>query len=334
MIGRQNIPKVLYNNKDITQDLARFLESISYNDPLSDKADDLTLTVDNSLKLWNNDWLPEKGAMLEVSLISKMDNKEEVYPLGKFEIDEFEVSGTPSVAQIKAVSIPDNAMLRGVDKNKSWEKYTLSQIAQDIANIAKMELIYSADTNPVIERAEVTEESYLAFLQKLCIDNGMALKVSNMKLIIFEEYKYEQQEPTAEIDFSVQRVISYRFTSKLRDTYKSCHIKYTDTNTGQTYEGTFTDENKQTGQTLEINKQVISIADAERLAKQELRNTNKDELTADIEIETAVFYYAGQTINIKNMGAFSGKYIITNVSYDISSGMNVKLTIRRCLNGY
>lgn len=340
MIGRRNRAKITYNSKDITEDIAKFLISIDYNDPMSGQADDVSITLEDSLKLWRGDWYPQKGALLEISLISTLDisemnTKEEEYPLGKFEIDQIENSGFPSQAIIKAVSIPDSTALRGVDKNRSWEKVQLSKIAQDIADAAGMKLLYSADTDPNIERAEMTEESYLAFLQKLCDDNGMALKVSNENIAIFEEYKYEQEESTAVIDFAQDtRIVSYSFASKLRDVYKACHVKYQDSTNKTTYEATFTAPDKTDGQTLEVNKQVTSIADAERLAKQELRNKNKDEITGDIEIETALFYYASQTVDIKNCGVFDGKYIITAVSYSISNGMNVKLKLRRCLNGY
>ena len=62
-------PKIFYNNKDISSDLKNFLTDVSYNDPLSNQADDLSLSVDNCLKLWNNEWLPEKGATLKASFI-------------------------------------------------------------------------------------------------------------------------------------------------------------------------------------------------------------------------------------------------------------------------
>ncbi len=334
MISRQNIPKISYNNKDISKDIANFLESVSYTDPMSNQADDLSLTLDNSLKFWNNEWFPEKGALLEVSLISKMDTKEEEYPLGKFEIDEIEISGTPSVANIKAVSIPDSSELRGVAKNRSWEKVNLSQIAKDIVDETNMTLLYSADENPFIDRTEMTEQSYLSFLQKICDDNGMALKITNLQIAVFEEYKYEQEEAKIEIDLLKQRSISYRFSSKIRDVYKACHVKYQDNTTKETYEATFTAPDKEQGQTLEINKQVKSIAEAEKLAKQELRNKNKEEITGEIELDTELFYYAAQTLNLKNFGVFDGKYIITSVAYSISNGMSVKLSLRRCLNGY
>lgn len=326
--------KIVYNNKDISSDLKNFLTDVSYNDPLSDQADDLSLTVDNCLKLWNNEWLPEKGATLKASFIYNLNGQETEYPIGLFEIDEIGITGPPSRAEIKAVSIPENSGLRGVDKNRAWEKYKLSAIAQDIAVATNMKLIYSADTDPELERAEITEESYLDFLQKLCTDNGMALKVSGGNIAIFEEYKYEQEEPAGEIDFNVIRLADYSFTSKLRDVYKACHVKYTDTKKGINIEATFTDPNKQTGQTLEINKQVTSIAEAEKLAKQELRNKNKEEFTAEIELDTAVFYYAGQTLTLKNFGQFDGKYIITNMSFSIGSGTKIRLSLRRCLNGY
>lgn len=336
MIGKQNIPKITYNSKDISKDIANFLLSLSYTDPMNNKADDISITVEDSLKLWCGDWFPEKGAQLEVSIISKLDTKEEEYPLGKFEVDEIEFAGMPSTANIKAVSIPDSTALRGVEKNRAWEKFTLSKIAQDIATTTGMQLVYSADNDPMIERAEMSEQSYLSFLQKLCDDNGMALKISNMNIAIFEEYKYEQEEAKISIDFSFlqERIKSYNFRTKIRDVYKSCHVKYEDSSTKEVYEATFTAPDKQEGQTLEVNKQVTSIAEAERLAKQELRNKNKDETTAEIELETAVFYYAAQTVNIKNKGHFDGKYIITQVNYDISSGMKVRLSLRKCLDGY
>lgn len=334
MFGKKVIPKITYNNKDISKDIKNFLKNISYTDPLSNQADDLSIEVENSLKLWSGDWYPTKGDTLEVSFIQSLNFQDMEIPIGKFEIDEIEISGPPSIANIKAVSIPDNSGLRGVDKNRAWEKYTLSKIATDIAKLTNMQLIYSADYDPEIECAEITEESYLAFLQKLCNDNGMALKVSSGNIAIFEEYKYEQAEPVGEIDFNLVRNISYSFNSKLRDIYKACHVKYLDSGKGLTIEATFTDPNKEVGQTLEINKQVASIAEAERLAKQELRNKNKEEITAEIELDTAVFYYAGQTLTLKNIQVFDGKYIITNVACSVGNGVTTKLSLRRCLNGY
>jgi phage protein D len=334
MLPLKITPKIIYNKKDISKDLASFLTNVSYTDPLSNKADDLTLDLENSLKLWNGDWLPEKGDSLQVSFIYTINGKDTEIPIGTYEVDEIEVSGPPSTASIKAVSIPNNSNLRGVAKNKAWEKVTLSRIATDVANETGMKLVYSADTDPAIERAEITEESYLEFLQKLCDDNGMALKISDGNIAIFEEYKYEQEEPVGEIDLNITRIINYRFTSKLRDVYKSCHVKYTDTGKGTTIEATFTDPNKTVGQTLEINKQVTSYAEAERLARQELRNKNKEEITAEINLDTTTFYYAGQVLTLKNFKKFDGKYIITNVDCSVGSEVTARLSLRRCLNGY
>lgn len=59
---------------------------------------------------------------------------------------------------------------------------TIKKIAEDIARGAQMELFWDADEGEQEDRIEQTEESDLSFLQKLCDDHGLALKVSAKKL--------------------------------------------------------------------------------------------------------------------------------------------------------
>lgn len=84
--------------------------------------------------------------------------------MGLFEIDEITSSGYPSEVQIKAVSVPDNNTLRGTERSRSWEKAKLQVIANDIASAAGMSLFWDTEENPVLDRAEQTEESDLSFL--------------------------------------------------------------------------------------------------------------------------------------------------------------------------
>lgn len=68
-------------------------------------------------------------------------------------------------------------------------------IAQDIASGAGMELVYDAEDNPTLDRAEQTEQSDLSFLMQLCEDQGMALKICRNQIVIFDESKYEETAP-------------------------------------------------------------------------------------------------------------------------------------------
>lgn len=61
MTPRQVRALVLYDNRDISADLAPYLKSISYTDHLSGEADDLTLTLEDRAGLWQGAWMPEKG---------------------------------------------------------------------------------------------------------------------------------------------------------------------------------------------------------------------------------------------------------------------------------
>lgn len=116
MTPRQVRAQVLYDNKDISADLAPYMKSISYTDHLSGEADDLTLTLEDRAGLWQGAWMPEKGATLDVSLLrtswNAPDGLEETLPLGLFAVDEIESRGAPSEADIRATSVPENNELR------------------------------------------------------------------------------------------------------------------------------------------------------------------------------------------------------------------------------
>ena len=164
--ARRCLVIIKYNDKDISADLQQYLKNVSYTDNMSGEADDLQLTLEDKAGLWQSAWMPEKGATLDVSikLINWQSIGEQVVRFGLFEIDEITSSGMPSEVQIKAVSVPDNNNLRGAERTRSWEKAELKRIANDIATEAGLALYYDVkEYNPVIDRAEQTEQSDLSF---------------------------------------------------------------------------------------------------------------------------------------------------------------------------
>ena len=194
MNARRCLVIIKYNDKDISADLQQYLKNVSYTDNMSGEADDLQLTLEDKAGLWQSSWMPEKGATLDVSvkLINWQSIGEQVVRFGLFEIDEITSSGMPSEVQIKAVSVPDNNNLRGAERTRSWEKAELKRIANDIATEAGLALYYDVkEYNPVIDRAEQTEQSDLSFLYKLCADHGLALKICDKQVVIFDEADYE-----------------------------------------------------------------------------------------------------------------------------------------------
>ena len=335
MEARRARIKVLYNKKDISADLAPHLKSFSFNDVMSGEADDISLTLEVRGELWQGDWLPVKGDTLTVSIITKewqAENEgEKELPLGLFEIDELDISAPPNEVKIKAVSVPDNAELRGVDKSRRWEDTTLKTIAKDIADGAKMELFFDGD-NPDIKRAEQSQQSDLSFLAKLLKDHGLALKISDKKLIIFDELDYEKKKPIKTL--TKEMLASFSLRTKTRDIYKACHVKYQKSDSDELIEYTFTPDKEKKGKTLEVNEEVKSLAEAEKLAKKKLREKNCEEITADIKLMGDFDLLAGNTIELKGFHSFDGKYIIVRGAHDIGGGYSMSIDLRRCLDGY
>lgn len=361
--ARRAYPKVIYNKVDISEALKPYLKSVEYTDMLTGQADDLQLTLEDRDGLWLEAWFPDKGATLTASILTQYwtapTDAEKELPLGLFEIDEIECSAIPSETKIKAVSVPNNTTLRGEGRTRSWEGYTIQKIAQDIANNAGMQLNFSSKDNPTLERVEQTEQSDLAFLDKLCQDNGLSLKVTDNQIVIFDMADMEATEPSLifvrptmkGLDTSVSidvnsndmnsestlkrlKPTSWRFTSSVRDVYKSCTVEHSQGKKKAKISATFTDPNKTEGKILLVKKDVKSVEEAERMARKELREKNKDEVTGSITCMGDTNLSAGLTVTVKGFGKFDGKYILSQVKHSLGSGYTCSVDLRRCLNGY
>ena len=307
MEARRILTIIKYNNKDISADISKYLKSISYTDNLSGEADDLQITLEDKSGLWQSTWMPEKGALLDAMLQQKYWQTLSALPqslrLGLFEIDEITSSGYPSEVQIKAVSVPDNNTLRGTERSRSWEKAKLQVIANDIASDAGMSLFWDTEENPVLDRAEQTEQSDLSFLYAICKDK---------KIIVFDEAKYEAEKAKITIVkpgtvYKKESGMKYLFVgtgyslrTKIRDIYAACRVSYQQGSSKSNIEATYTVAGKK-GKTLQVNEQVESVAEALNLAKKRLREKNKDEVTGSLNMLGNFVLLSGVTVNLLDL---------------------------------
>jgi len=120
---------IIYEGKDISRDIAPYLISFTYTDNASDKADDISLTLEDRARLWCGDWFPSKGDKILASIIVhnwEDESKTESLPCGLFEVDQIECSGPPNQVTIKAVSTLVSKPMRQEKHTKAWENVTLS----------------------------------------------------------------------------------------------------------------------------------------------------------------------------------------------------------------
>lgn len=325
-----------YNNLDISNDLQPYLKTFNCTDYSSGKADDLQITLEDRAGLWKGDWYPDKGATLTASImVQNWDQLDTIayLPLGTFELDEISGDGPPESVTVKAVSVPVSTSLRGEDKTRAWEKTTLQAIAGDIASGAGLELYWDTDEDTEYDRIEQAEKSDLAFLQTLCEDAGLSLKVTGTQIVIYDDSKYEQMDPVKTIIKGTSDVEGYSFNSKTRDVYSAARVEYQGGKGGGiTY--TYNPPNRpNTGKTLVINQRVTSIAEAERLCKKKLRQKNKEETTFNITVKGDVILVAGLTVMVQGWQKFDGKYFIEQATHG-GPKYTTQLGLRKVLEGY
>ena len=345
------IPAGDEEEKDISEDVSKYLISMSYTDNISDTADDVTLTLEDRAQLWLEDWFPEgEGNMLDITIHTynrvTLKDGEAVFHAGKFEIDEVETVGFPSTVQIKAVSVVGASSLRGTRRNQTWEKISVWKCAADICERNNLSLIWDCEENPNLDHVEQADESDLAFLLKICKDNGMSLKIMAEQIVIFDDAKYEAQPPIitvykpgvkTELDentMPLRWLTGYDMRAKTRDTYWKCHVKYQKGKKKEVIEGEYTAPNKEKGRILFVREQVENTAEAERLAKKKLREANKEEVTGRFSTVGNTNFSAGTTLMLKNFGKFDGRYLVTKVSHSVTTSYTMSVDIRRCLDGY
>ncbi len=256
--------------------------------------------------------------------------------IGTFEIDGIDASGPPTKVTVKSTSIPYTSTLRMAKKSRAWENITLKAIGEQIAGDSGLSLMYEASENPTFKRKEQVQTSDIKFLQELCNAAGMALKVTTLKIVIYDAAEYDAKPATKIFEFGGKDIISYKLGTSLTDTaYTSCHVSYTDPDSKETIEYTYTpDSNTGTGQVLEINEKVRNTEEAKALAKKRLREKNTQEYTASLKVVGDVSLTAGMTVKLKGFQNFDKKYKVTQAKHNLTGGYTVDLSLKQVLEGY
>ena len=280
-----------------------------------------------------------KGTEIQAQIIQRnpnTDGKDKVLDCGIFEIDSVSYSGPPKKVTIKATSIPYKAQLRQTKHTTAWENTTLKNIANKMGQKSGMEVMYLSNYNPKYKRKEQVNKTDIAFLKTLCKQAGISLKVTSKTIVLFDAADYESKTEVKKIKAGYGNVLSYAFSTKTADaSYTSCHVIYTDPDTTETIEYTYTPNNANTdGQTLEVKQKVSSIEEAKELAKKTLRAKNKGETTAEFTLIGDVDLVAGITVRVYGYGEFNGKYIVEEAMHSVTGGYKTKIKLRSCLEGY
>lgn len=312
------------------------LLSLCWTDQAGDKADDLTLSLEDRDDLWKGAWRPAKGDPVQASLLVRdwfAAGGDYTLPCGSFEVDEVECSGPPDIVRIKCCSTAVSSHLRRERKTRAWENVTLQGVAAELAGKNGLAPLYEA---PAVQlgRVDQREESDLAFLQRLAGKYGLHLKVSDTQLIMYSGQAYDAKSPVAVLRRGEAWINRFSFRDQAGEQFKDCEVAYWDPEEKAERRHRYRcPGDAPSGQTCKINERVESLAEAEVVAQNRLRQANQSEVEGSLDLAGDPRLVAGCTVQVAGFGGFDGSYFIEQAAHGVSrsSGYTTRICIRKTL---
>jgi phage protein D len=167
--------KVTANDRDITDLLRDRLLSLRTTDKTGIESDDCEIVIDDRDGAVA---FPEKGATLEISLGYE---GEALSFIGRYKVDEIEISGPPQSMMIRGKPA-DLVSSMKEQKRRSWENKTLDAIVGEIARDNRLQPL--CPLTALIERADQINESDMHFVTRMARQYGATATVKDGKLIV------------------------------------------------------------------------------------------------------------------------------------------------------
>lgn len=321
---------VLYDNKNITNDVSKYVLSITYNDKMEGESDEIDIQLEDVDGRWQNSWYPDKGSKLTVTL--------EGIKCGVFEIDEIELTGPPDVVSIRGMATGIKNTLR-TKKSDAHENKTLKQIAEKVASKNNFTINGSV---PDISISRVTQnrETDLAFLKRISSDYGVVFSVRESVITFTSIYDLHKRKGSFIVDKTDLK--SYSIKDKSADGVSSVKVKHTNAKKNEKVEVNLEYEKwvKEQGSkypdivnkdTKVISKRTENKQQAEAKAKAAMHLSATNQFEGRISMQGNNLALAGNNFQLTGIGILSGKYNIKSSSHklDRSGGHSVDLEIKR-----
>lgn len=296
----------------ITQQTTAF----SYTDVASGQSDSVSVTLQDIGKEWLGNLMPKRGASLGVKIVrTNWERREgtDNFDCGTFVLDDISFSGRPISCVLGGVSVPAMDDFKSLPVTNTWEKTTVQEIASQIAAKAGVSLHYDADAIQVAE-IEQSRQTDSAFLYSLCEKYGLAMKVYNQKIVIFDIVRYE--EKGAVITLKETDMSTWSFNTTVDGTYTGVNLDYTDPDKEAPIKVTIGSP----GRMYAINTQASSRYDAELQAAAKVNAANRDIQTMEVTIPANTKVVASHCIMISGLGSLDGKYYVDKVKHSLGNG--------------
>lgn len=216
---------VIFNKVDISDEIAHSISSLNYTDNSKNAIDDLEIELENLDYRWLKEWYPDENAQLLVGIHKELENETNFLDLGTFYVDEptFE----DQKLTLKCLALPLDQNIRDQKNSVAWEKVTLKELVMQIANKHEMNAELYAE-NVFFERLDQNKETDLAFINRVVKEIGLNMKVSDDKIIIFDDEEMEKNDTIEVFNIKDYRIRSFSLKKKNKEIYDKVEVSYYD----------------------------------------------------------------------------------------------------------
>jgi phage protein D len=303
--------QLIYEEVDITKRI--HISKADIIDNAGGTADSIELWLSDVEGLWSQ-WKPKKDDTIRVI--------QDGFSSGIMYVDELEQQRGTFI--IRALSIPQRAK---TDTTRAWESIRFLELSTELARKYGFSLQSYGVENYFYERLDQFEEADFKFLLMNCILEGCTLKLSDNKVIIYNESYMEKLDAIKTI-YSSSFDGNYRFYSKASGIYSTCKLSY------DNIKCEFTPSIGPQGPALKRQDIFLSSQEnGERYAKNLLRFYNKYENTGEFTIKLDTDIAAGNNLNISGLGIADGKYFCDKVIHKLVEEKTF-LKLRKTLEVY
>lgn len=319
-----NVPtpdfSMMYEKTNITADIEPHLLELTYTDNLEGESDELTVVFEDINGKWIRQWYPTQGDKLKAAIGYK---GAQLTDIGAFEIDEVEYNYHPSYIQIKALSTGIAKANRTL-KPKAYENTTLKQIVGIIAGRLKLKMVGTIKHIPV-KRATQYQERDVEFLARLAREYHHSFKIVGDQLVFTDKDELGKSE--AVVTLEEKDTISISLRDRIKDTVKEVDVSGYDANgkkvikkrkKAKALRENMKQAQSASGDTLKVVTRGETQEQIDARADAALAEQNDDQTVGNITLIGNPKLVAGSTLLLRNLGIFSGKYLIKSSRHTIS----------------
>jgi phage protein D len=305
-----------YQNKNITRDISEYLLELEYVDFLTGQSDELNITLEDVDGKWIDQWYPGHGDSLTLTLgwVGQTPRR-----LGRFEIDEIEISKVPSVVVIRALAANISTALR-TQEHRAYENMTLAAVAAQVATRQRLKLVGKIE--PIKLDRLTQQEGDLAFLANLASEYDYAFKVIGDRLVFHAISDLADAPPVLAVALGELDQVSLRdqikqvpakATVKHKNPAKKQLVSYTVDNSGKVVAvPSSVSKTTTSADTKKRRSRSASAEVAKAKAKAELAKANRERTTGTWSMMGRPYVLSGNVVSLQAPGVLGGNYLVTS----------------------